>query len=213
MAKNSTAGFRLNLDIGTPLHINIQGLEIKIKTKLIGMESWEYLIIKAPVGYAGIRNKMVEGNKVVVRYLREGSIFGFEAYILTVIDKPTSLLIIDYPRNIEEKSIRKAERKDCYIPCTIIIDNEESDGTLVDISTGGCQCVAPNHKSDEYSGPENGSSVKISFELPTEDEQIVLEGLIVNTAEYHAAARLGIKFSEGIDAAQEPIKKFLEQLN
>ena len=213
MAKNNKAGFRLNMDIGTPLHINIQGLEMKIKTKLIGMEAWEYLIIKAPVGYTGIRKKMVEGNKVVVRYIQEGNIYGFEAYILAIIDKPTSLLVIDYPRNVEEKSIRKAERKDCYIPCTLVIEDEESEGALVDISTGGCRCIAPNHYSKDLAGPSNGSNVKISFDSPAEDWQIALEGLIVNTSEYHAAARLGVKFTEETEENLEHIQKLLDYLN
>ena len=211
MAKNNT-GLRLNIEVGIPLQIEIHGLDAKIKTKLIGMETWEYLIIKAPVGYAGIRNLMVEGNKVVVRYVQEGTVYGFEAYIKCVIDKPTSLLVIDYPRSVEEKSLRKSERKDCYITCMIDIDGKESEGALVDISKAGCRCIAPNIHAADNTAPSNGSSISIVFDSPAEDWQMVLEGLIVNTTEYHAAARLGIKFTDGIEDKLPHIEKLLAHL-
>lgn len=212
MARHNKSGFRLNMDIGTPLHINIQGINNKIKTRLIGMEAWEYLIIKAPVGYTGIRNKMVEGNKVVVRFIQEGSIYGFEAYILAVIDKPTSLLVIDYPTKVEEKSLRKAERIDCYIPCTLEIENQESEGALVDISVGGCRCVAPNHHSKELSGPGVGSNVRIMFDSPAENWHFDLQGLLVNTAEFHTNALIGVKFNSDADNYVEHVQSLLDYL-
>ena len=212
MAQNNS-GLRLNVDLGTALQIEIQGLDAKIKTKLIGMEAWEYLIIKAPVGYAGIRNKMVEGNKVIVRYVNEGNIYGFEAFILAVIDKPTSLLVIDYPNAVAEKTLRKSERKDCYITCMVEIDGRDTEGALVDISTTGCRCIAPNLNSVDVQGPQIGSNVTLVFDSPAEDWQMVLEGQIVNTTEYHAAARLGIKFAEGIEDKLQHIEKLLSYLN
>ena len=211
MATNNT-GLRLNINSGTSLQIEIQGHDAKIKTKLIGMETWEYLIIKAPVGIAGIRNKMVEGNKVTVRYIQEGSVYGFEAFILAVIDKPVSLLIIDYPHAVAEKSLRKTERKDCYINCMISIDDKESEGALVDISTTGCRCIAPNIYTPDLSSPKIGTNITIVFDSPAEDWQMVLEGEIVNTTEYHAAARLGIKFTVGIEDKLHHIEKLLASL-
>ena len=196
MSQNNS-GLRLNLDLGTALQIEIQGLDAKIKTRLIGLETWEYLIIKAPVGYAGIRNKMVVGNKVIVRYAQEGNVYGFEAFILAIIDKPTSLLVIDYPNNVVEKSLRKSERKDCYITCMLDVDGKEAEGTLVDISASGCRCLAPQLYLTDTQGPQIGKSISLVFDSPAEDFQVVLDGTIVNNTEYHAAVRLGIKFNEG----------------
>lgn len=212
MSQN-TSGLRLNMDLGTALQIEIQGLDAKIKTKLIGMESWEYLIIKAPVGYAGIRNKMVEGNKVIVRYVQEGNVYGFEAFILAVIDKPTSLLVIDYPKVVAEKTLRKSERKDCYINCMIEINGQETEGALVDISTTGCRCIAPNIRTKDAQDPQIGSSIILVFDSPAEDWQMVLEGSIANTTEYHAAARLGIKFDEGVEDKIPHIEKLIAHLD
>lgn len=208
MAHNNS-GFRLNMNLGAALQIEIQGLDAKIKTKLIGMETWEYLIIKAPVGYAGIRSKMVEGNKVVVRYVQEGNVYGFEAFILAVINKPTSLLVIDYPSAVVEKTLRKSERKDCYINCMIEIDAKETEGALVDISTTGCRCIAPNINPVDKQVPQIGDSISLVFDSPAEDWQMVLEGSIANTTEYHAAARLGIKFGEGIEDKLQHIEKLI----
>ena len=209
LVKNNS-GLRLNMDLGTSLQIEIQGLDAKIKTKLIGMETWEYLILKAPTGYTGIRNKMVEGNKVVVRYVQEGSVYGFEAYILGVLEKPVSLLVIDYPRAVEEKTLRKTERRDCYIICTLGMDGEESEGVLVDISATGCRCIAPNIRmAGGKAEPKLDSPISIVFDSPAEDWQMVPEGLIVNTAEHHATARLGIRFTEGIEDKLDHIEKLL----
>lgn len=213
MAENRQHGLRLNMDIGTLLHINIQGVDGKIKSKLIGMEVWEYLIIKAPVGYTGIRNKLVEGNRLVVRFLQEGSVFGFEAYILAVIDKPTTLLVIDYPRKIEEKSLREAKRLDCYIPCTLLVDQQPADGSVVDISASGCRFVVANHNSSAQKNPEKDSSVVITFDSPAENWQFELAGVIVNTSEYHATTTYGVRFHQEADKQQKHLERLIEYLD
>ena len=50
------------------------------------------------------------------------------------------------------------------------------------------------------------------FDSPAEDWQMVLEGLIVNTTEYHAAARLGIKFTDSVEDKLHHIEKLLDYL-
>lgn len=213
MAEYKQHGLRLNVDIGTPLHINIQGVEGKIKSKLIGMEAWEYLIIKAPVGYAGIRTKLTEGNRVVIRFLQEGSVFGFEAYILAVIDKPATLLVIDYPRKIEEKSLREAKRLDCYIPCSLLVDQKPAEGSVIDISSSGCRFVVASHSGLTQINPEKDSPVIIKFDSPAENWQFELEGVIANTSEYQTTASFGVRFNQEADKQRRHLEQLIEYLD
>lgn len=213
MVEDKQHGLRLNMDIGTSLLIDIQGVDGKIKSKLIGMEAWEYLIIKAPVGYAGIRNKLVEGNRLVIRFLQEGSVFGFEAYIMAVIDKPTALLVIDYPRKIEEKSLREAKRLDCYIPCTLLVDQQPTEGSVINISASGCRFVVASHYGSTQKNPEKDSSVVIRFDSPAESWQFELEGVIVNTSEYQATATFGVRFNQEADNHQKHLEHLVEYLD
>ena len=212
MADNKQQGLRLNMDIGTSLLIEIQGVDGKIKSKLIGMEAWEYLIIKAPVGYTGIRNKLVEGNRIVIRFIQEGSVFGFDAYILAVIDKPTTLLVIDYPRKIEEKSLRVAKRLDCYIPCTLLIDQQQTEGSMVNISTGGCRFVVASQYGSARKSPEKDNNVVIVFDSPAESWKFELPGVIVNTSEYYATASFGVRFETKAEDQQRHIERLIEYL-
>ncbi|MBI5463219.1 MAG: flagellar brake protein [Gammaproteobacteria bacterium] len=203
-------GTRINIEMGTPLFVEIDGIEGKLKSKLIGLEPGSYLVIATPHGPPGARSKFTPGNRVTLRYVNQGSVYGFETGILGDVRTPVNLLLIAYPRMIVEKSLRKAERFDCYIPCHIEAAGITGDGTIVDISMAGCRCIIPPiiGKQPPRQPPAVGSDIGFSVTTP-EGGKLALKANIVNTTEYHSAARVGVVFQPLDEAVRKQLEKVI----
>ena len=138
IVEKSDGGLRITADVGDELLIQIEGTKIRFKSNLVGVERDAYLIVKTP-NMPGIGNKITAGDTVIVRYLSEGSVFGFESVIEGSIVRPARLIFIKYPKFVECKSIRRFKRISCNIPATGDINGAEFKGMIVDISKGGCR--------------------------------------------------------------------------
>jgi c-di-GMP-binding flagellar brake protein YcgR len=200
-------GMRLDIELGTRIMLDIDGMEGKMKSMVVGQEPSEFLIVKAPVGHAGVRRNLFEGNKVTVRYAHHGHVYGFDSFILAVVNKPRSLLFLDYPTKIAQASLRKNERFDCYIPCKAAFNDNEEQGTIVDASLCGCRCLLPSlSRHSERKPPRIDQEIVLSFESPADETQMEIAARVINTTEYHSAARVGMAFNEGTDELEERIK-------
>ena len=206
-------GMRLNIELGTELMLDVHGMEGKMKSRLIGHEPSEFLIVRTPIGYVGVRRNLFEGNKVTVRYIHHGNVYGFESFILTLVNKPKSLLFLDYPTKVAQVSLRKNERYDCYIPCVANFDNKEEKATIMDLSLTGCRCLLPNisHRS-KRKPPEIDKEIMLRFESPAHGESIEIKAHVMNVTDYHSAARVGMVFDNRTDANHDGIKKLINFL-
>jgi len=208
-------GQRINIEMGTSLLLNIEGIEEKLKSHLIGLIPSEFIIIKAPIGYSGIREKLFEGNKVTIRYIQHGHAYGFESSIISLVTKPKTMLILNYPTTVDTASFRKTERFDCYIPCIIEIEGQDYTSTIMDISLKGCRCLLPELSSKtQRIVDQNVLSATLKFESPSDKDNIELSALIVNVSDYKSASKVGIKFDNldnGVERRLVRITEFLEK--
>ncbi len=208
-------GQRINIEMGTSLLLNIEGIEGKLKSYLIGLIPSEFMIIKAPIGYSGIKEKLFEGNKVTVRYIQHGQAYGFESFIMTVVTKPKTMLILSYPTTINTVSLRKTERYDCYIPCVLEIEGQDFTGTIMDISLSGCRCLIPELPSKiQRSVNKDTISGTLKFESPNNKDNLELSVLVVNKSDYKSASKIGLSF-DNLDSEVERtlvrVTEFLEK--
>lgn len=200
-------GSRINIELGTQLFIEIDGLVGRLKSHLIGMEPGKYLIIKTPGGPMGVSGDLNPEHSMRIYYVSHGRVLGFEAKILNFIANPTSMIFLSYPVALTEKDIRTADRADCYITCKVKIAGKEKEGTVVDISTAGCRCLIRSWK-EEASPVKEDAPVEIEMELP-EQGKMVVNGIVSNLSEYHSALKAGIKFSDMDETAEEQLKNFI----
>lgn len=207
-------GQRIEIELGTDLTLDIQGLEGKVKSNLVGLVPSEFLIIAAPVGVTGIRQRLFEGNKVTLRYRQHGSVHGFETQIITMITKPKPMLILHYPQKSASVTLRKSARVYCFINCTLEIDNEEYPGTIMDISASGCRCLVPM-LSDTHKRTidKEGIEAKLAFTAPNDKNEMEVWVKIVNQTDERAASKLGIGFSEPEEELAGRIKRLCEFLD
>lgn len=204
---------RINIEMGSNLLINIQGIEGRLKSHLIGLIPSEFIVIKAPIGHSGIREKFFEGNKVTVRYIQHGQAYGFESDIITLVTKPKTMLIIDYPIRISTVSLRKAERYDCYIPCSLEIEGESLSCTIMDISLTGCRCMVPELSAMTQKTMEKDEiSIRLKFESPSDNETIELPASIAYNADYKSVSKVGVAFNDLDDEAQRRLVRITDFL-
>lgn len=66
---------------GTPLQLEIQDVSVKMNSLSVGYVAEKCLIIKYPStgGFGPVSNKLFKGNKITVRYVNDGSVFGFQS--------------------------------------------------------------------------------------------------------------------------------------
>jgi c-di-GMP-binding flagellar brake protein YcgR len=203
------AGQRLDIDIGTPLFLEVRGIPGKYKAKLIGMDAGRYLVITMPHCPGPTECKVGEDTFLKVRYVHGGNVFGFTSYVMGPVSHPVRLLIIAYPKQVAEQSLRKAERFDCYLPCKASIHDANADGTIVDISIAGCRCVmplSPTDQADSHPGIDDAITLRLTTH---EAGEVTLSGTIVNTTEYHGAVRLGVSFGKLEPAAAGALEKVI----
>jgi hypothetical protein len=103
-------GMEMSLEIKSPGDPN------KIVTQLVGFLRGNYIIVSTPRLTNGTINFSNGRNQVIVRYLLDGTVFGFQSLVLRTIGAPFHLTFLKYPEKIEEISLRRTPRVQVVIP-------------------------------------------------------------------------------------------------
>lgn len=181
-----------------------QPSSLRVRTSLVGYEKNRYLVLKLPqqVIDGGYKDVFVEGNMTVVRCLLEGDLgecIAFRAMIKTISHHPVHLLFLEYPQQIENRSLRAKQRIRAFIPAYV---NPLEQGTLpetfslyngfvIDISPCGCRF---SMKINADASQISKVSVMMELLVPGEEERIQIPGEIMNCHLELQELSLGIKF-------------------
>jgi c-di-GMP-binding flagellar brake protein YcgR len=132
----------------------------------VGLKHGKFLLIDNP---------LVNGNpyfntddKVIIRYLGDGTVFGFESRIISVTDIPCTMAYISYPNSIEEKSLRRSTRINTFLMGKVTFSEanvlgsgkpKKRESLILDLSIQGCMISV----SEQF---QEGHQVQIEFNLP-----------------------------------------------
>lgn len=130
---------QLNIAIPAKILVQIDGVEGYIKTLLVGMVPDHYLIMLSPKGNPNIKQKFFEGNSLLVRYFKDGTIFAFQSSIMGTTHDPYSLVFLSYPKIVSHHELRREKRASCQIPSQVLAGGKQYTSVLLDISKGGCR--------------------------------------------------------------------------
>lgn len=217
------SGKRVAIELGTSLTFEVTGVDSRIKSSFIGMEPGRYVIIKMPIGSDEYQSKLCKGNSVIVRYLHEGTIYGFKTLILNTIAEPASLLFIEYPQAIEEHNLRASQRLDCYLPCKFRmvgsikndageeeIVEDEFEGVVADISKVGCRgSFASSKMKNNLLNIKEETTVMIYIQLPGISDYVKLIGVVKRMQLDQSSTNIGVKFSPMDGDVEEKIGNYL----
>ena len=208
-APDKGEGACLFLSPGHLVSLQLPGEERGCRATVLGVKPGEFIIIKTPVVLVA-RLSSDNDAPVLIRLEDNGTIYGFEAAVLSILKHPLPLLFVAYPKAFEEHSLRRHPRTKCLVPTVIESPEFVSPGHICDMSLGGCRIVAPG-ESVRGNSLEYGDYVDICLPM----DGLRIEKLTCQVRAHkreNGSVNLGLAFHEGHDA-QSVVARFLDSLN
>jgi len=183
-------GKRLFIELGTCLQVETEGIEVPLRSELIGMEVGKYLIIKVnPL--SDEKEEYLTKNNLLVKFFHKNAILGFNARTLSIISSPEHLLFISYPESIRNYNIRSSKRIDCFLPVKLEIEFNLVEGTVIDINNSGCCC---NVKNLHIMGSQSEQEVIMYLYNSNSEDEFPLKGKVKSIRQTNEDSNLGIMF-------------------
>lgn len=209
LKKMHTTGKRISLDIGTQLHLKVEGVSVTLQSTLIGMVPDDYLALKIPDYFKTITHNINKNKEFQVRYMYLGTIYIFRSKPLAVFSHPRGIILLEYPKFIEFYDLRTNRRVFCAVPFHINIQGNVLQGFIVDISKTGCRCQI-NVQPDE-----TGNMLQISEEVvmicrfPEIKNEVEIHGLVQNISHSNQEAFYGFEFHNNTFEVRKSISQFI----
>lgn len=191
--KNTPQELHLGIEPGVLLQLQLEGVRGSYKGTLVGMERGLYLIFRiSPI--PGLKAKLGKENQITVRYLYEGTAYGFRSTLLGITDKPFRLAFFSYPENIEIVNLRTQERVSCFFPAVLSLNESSWEGVILDVSPGGCSFVLDPTENRDTAGFNIGDVVLLSTQITGSSDPMILRGTIRNIRQREREVTLGTQF-------------------
>ncbi|MBF0564894.1 MAG: flagellar brake protein [Nitrospirae bacterium] len=204
---------RLKLDINTKLQINIQGLDGKLNGEFAGIANDRYIMATISFDqdgrYGAPCEKILRGNSIIIRYICDGKVFGFESTVLDFITIPLGLLFINYPTDVEEMDLRRQRRLTCFLPAKLMVDYNSVPGAVVDISKTGCRFQTKVDNVFDEKALLKNNDVTIEFLLPGVEDQHSVDISIKNYSKQDSVALIGIQFTRIKEKTKRYVDSFI----
>lgn len=206
MVEKATSTVTLPIDLGTPLQIEIVGFADRYKSFLIGMERGEFLIVKSPMGEELEEYDLVK-LEYRIRYVFDGTVYGFEAGGLRTVPDPLNVLFIDFPQQVENYELRSSRRISCTLPSSVKVEDQLIPGVFLDLSEkGGCFAT----KTEDAALFETERPVAFSCLLPGSGEKVELGATIRRTETSGDRVSVGVEFEKSDPDLVEFINSIVE---
>ncbi|NLA74890.1 MAG: flagellar brake protein, partial [Deltaproteobacteria bacterium] len=180
--------------LGSELTMQIEGMEEKFRSILVGVESPVYLMVRMQIP-TRFRNQIDKGTMFFVRYLYLGNVYGFKTKAIGAVDKPYKITFLSYPETVESLNIRKARRVSCFMPATIEIDKRQIRGLVMEISRSGIRFRIP-FSTDIIKEVTINDHIRISFPLLGFEGMQDFKGIIKSVNSDSEGLYFGIQFKD-----------------
>lgn len=196
------------IDIGTKVYVEIDGVTFSVTSIFIGMLRDEFMIVTLPKRYKSVKNKLFPGNKMVVKYLFDGSVFAFQTSVIELITTPIRALAIEYPKVVQKRELRIIKRNNVVIPARIEAKKTEFAAVVFDISKKGCRFKYHDNKSNIASLRE-GDLMRVYCRFPGVSDEIGAMACVRNVTREQGQLSIGAAFQDITKAFLTPLMHFL----
>jgi c-di-GMP-binding flagellar brake protein YcgR len=199
------------MKVGIELEIQIEGVKGRLKGELIAVEEDKFLIIKLP-SFQSLGNAAkltYAGTNIIIRYIHDGTMFGFKSSVLHFMFEPIRLVFIKCPKKIESQDLRTHKRISCYLPANVIIIDQKIEGAIIDISRNGCYFTTNKAKVENNQILQVGNEISVIFYLPGEAEELTIAGKQKTTKTDKDSVNIGIEFDNMSIKVEEKLYGFL----
>lgn len=204
-------GVQLNVKPGKEVVLRIPGRNQSYRGKVVGLDPYDYVIVKVRLPSA-IRHELKYGGKVVVKYVQQGSIYGFRALVHNAISSPAPLLFFEYPDMIEKLDLRRTERTRCNIDGMLHTTDDEVECMIVNVSESGCKISARATSRDMLKNTQVDDALIVAMNLGNFGELKVAVA-VKNITMEKGIISLGCMFLDITKDEMRTINDYLEKLN
>jgi len=199
-------------EFGTEIQLEIDGVASRLQTQLIGIDTDRILIVKTPTmsQIGGINVKLFAGNRVIVRYVFEGVVYGFETAIVEAITSPLRLLFLAYPKLVTARTIRSNPRVNTSLPARLKAGETGADGTITDISISGCQLEIRRQHLPEAGRLAVDADVELTLQLPGVAGDFQIRGKLRSLRTGERKLEAGISFGALEEQVQLAIDAYVK---
>lgn len=185
------------------LDLKIQNKDLRCKSRIVGWHKEQFFILEGPrINGKDLPSK--PGEAMIVRFMLDGTIYGFNATLVRKILLPIQMWLMSYPNIVETKTLRRHERLSMLIPASIH-GQEKNKALILDLSKGGA-LVEVNQKF------ELGSKLKISFSLPNNDKIDDMEVEVRGFSTNQNGFQIGTSFESANQEHRQKIISFIGEI-
>ena len=196
------------IDIGTQVYLEIEGVNFSVTSVFIGMLKDEFMIVTLPKRYKSVQNKLYPGNKIVIKYLFDGSVFAFQTSVIETITNPIKALAIEYPKVVQQRELRTVKRKLVVIPGRVEAKKTEFPIVVFDISKNGLKFKYNENKQNLSTLKEN-DLVRVYCQFPGASEEVGVLAGVRNVRREQGQLSVGTEFQDVSKAFLTPLMHFL----
>ncbi len=196
------------LALGMDMLLSIQGFQGDYKTKLIGAQPFDCIITSLP-RIPGFVKMATPHAEMLVRYIAEGTVYGFTTRILGHVMKPVPMLFAAYPQRLERYELRKSSRLNCFMPALLHTTTRSYKTYVLDLSEGGCRTNTP--LDTHCPSPEVGDIVLLELPLCGGDTVVITRAEVRNIQRLVNIVSYGLSFLAIEPDTNQRLLAFLEQ--
>lgn len=176
---------------------------VRFRSAIRGWHGRARIILDRP-GFGNI-DPLHEGCSCTVRFLNDGTACAFRTSLTNWLTlSNTRWCHVNWPETFETISFRKHPRVSFSAPCTVRFNGTAADGTLRDISAGGCGVLTDTTV-------DAGRQVFLDFSLPSGAAIQNLRSVVRNVRLVQTHTVAGCEFMPGQLPVQSEIILFINQ--
>jgi c-di-GMP-binding flagellar brake protein YcgR len=201
------------ISLGTDVSIEVEGVEERFKSRMIGVDRERFLILRTPVSIAaGLQQtNLGSGTGIIIRYLFHGTVWGFRSSVLETLGGDLGVLFVAFPKEVENYDLRSAQRVEARIPVRVIAEEETIEGMIVDLSATGARILVEAGQIKD-AAPSPSASVTLLARFDTSDEPTKLDCLVRSVQEDSSRTSLGVQYESPSPEAVASISTYIDRV-
>lgn len=176
-----------------------------------GVSHDRFLIVEVKEGKS-IQGRLMAGNTVTVRFVSDGTVFGFVSKIILYITKPFHLIFLTYPDEIETLELRACERADTFLQAQAHTEEFNLSGAILDLSCSGCLFMATMAEGDRPDAVKDTREVVLSFDIPAIAGKVDMPCRVVSIKREERKLRLGLCFLSDEKTVLDAIADYVDDI-
>ena len=203
-------GVHLTLEMGNILVIKLPPAEQKYECRLLGMDSFNFLIVLARLPQDVVSRLAVNPN-LVAQHLAAGAVYGFRSVVMNRITVPAPMLFLAFPDSVERVVLRRNERVSVNIHGSLHGRYGDHEIMLTDMTPSGCQISAAIDLRSPLRSVKPGEELPLSCELGR-GQMLMVPVLIRRVDESKGLLSLGCQFVKLDEETSKMVGDFVQSV-